>query len=634
MDFTQLLNQSPTASQSSQAVSARSASSAQTKSEPGEFFAVFKSSMQQASHQNQATRSDKPQAFQAPDKRAAGQAGPKLPSSDNQPSQAKAPVQSQAPVADKPEPQAASQAALETDESQPLTACQHSLPPEQETDDSQATTAVLEQPAPVVAPLPAKISSAELTELLFRQQIAGMGATQESSGTQPDEKPNASAAAVIPNQISQGAQVLAETTALEAVAAKEESGSSAQPVASADSDGQADAAQQAEHAATQAPSLAEQPTASGPDSANQIPADEQNNDPRHKSNPDADAIAQAEAAAALLASMVQTHGQLATPAAPATAETSSPVQAASGSERNPASEQAAVNVPAPVQNQSNDQQAQIQAEQQLRQAALQQLVRHQLGAQATGLAQLGARNSAAGGMRLEGFEALLKPDGEISQLLGKLVSTGTGAAGDAVEDTQAAPIQSDSHGAGQANLAWQQSAETTYGTQGQRVDAPHAASATAAATAPAELAEKFQLIRQLTDKIQLMQNARQQAIQLTLHPAELGRLSLRLQQESQQLHLQILTESPLAKDLIESQLPGLRQQLESQGLQLHQVTIDLHPDWSQAHQQAGHEQGRHPQPGHAGHGPAFSLDAEAGDESAPIETMLKTNDGSSVNTLA
>lgn len=633
MDFTQLLNQSPAAGQSSQAVSARSASPIQTKNEPGEFFAVFKNSLQQASHQRsrQATRTDKPPAFQAPDKRAGIQAESKLQASDHQTNQAEAPVQAQAPVADKPEPltatqtatqiatQTATQAAVQSAGSQPLTACQNSRLHQQETDE-EASAGLPEQTAPVAAALPAKISSAPLTELLFRQQLAGIGAPQERTEPQPDEKSPASAADVIANQIGEGAQ--ADTTALEAVRAEDESDSAAGPAGPE----QAAAARQTEQSA---PSGAEQPTASQPaaDSAAQAADD---SDAQQKTDQDADAIAQAEAAAAMLASLAQTHGPSAAPAAPSVGTARTPVQAVSSSDQRAASEQAAVNEPTPAQVQPQDQQAQLQAEQQLRKAALQQPGRHQPGGQAIGSAQLGA--SAGGGMRLEGLQAMLKPDGEISRLPDKLVNTG--AAEKAAQETEAAPIRSDSQGAGQANLAWQQNADTTYGTQGQRVDAPHAASAAAATTAPAELAEKFQLIRQLTDKIQLMQNARQQAIQLTLHPAELGRLSLRLQQESQQLHLQILTESPMAKELIESQLHGLRQQLESQGLQLHQVTIDLHPDWSQAHQQAGQEQGRQPQSGHAGHGPAFSLDSEARDESVTVETILKTNDGSSVNTLA
>lgn len=185
----------------------------------------------------------------------------------------------------------------------------------------------------------------------------------------------------------------------------------------------------------------------------------------------------------------------------------------------------------------------------------------------------------------------------------------------------------------------------SYTASGERLEfsAPADTSATQASRASAqtqtsELAERIALVRQLSDRIQLLHHARQRSIQLTLNPAHLGKVSLRLQQDAQQLQLHILTELPMAKELIESQIQQLRQQFQQQGLDLQQITIEVNPE-HQAFQESASDQ-QDPQAGQGNHhrqGPEFSLTgALTGPESleSPPITVNPFSDGAAVNTLA
>ncbi len=184
-----------------------------------------------------------------------------------------------------------------------------------------------------------------------------------------------------------------------------------------------------------------------------------------------------------------------------------------------------------------------------------------------------------------------------------------------------------------------QAQSQTYTAHGERhewsTQAAHASSTQSTQQAPSEFAERVSLVRQLSDRIQLLHAARQRSIELTLNPASLGKVSLRLQQEAQQMHLQILTELPLAKDLLESQLQQLRQQFQQQGLNLHQIQIEVRPDHqafqeqSSGRQQSGQQQAQR-------QGPEFDLiGALSGLSSeSPTATVNNYLDGAAVNTLA
>lgn len=104
------------------------------------------------------------------------------------------------------------------------------------------------------------------------------------------------------------------------------------------------------------------------------------------------------------------------------------------------------------------------------------------------------------------------------------------------------------------------------------------------------LIERFQITEQLSRQIRVLKSGEARTLQMTLEPAHLGKLSLRLHQEQHNIHLQILTESPMTRELLESQLQHLKQQFNLQGLDLHQVSVDVHPGWSESQQQSEPDQ--------------------------------------------
>lgn len=83
---------------------------------------------------------------------------------------------------------------------------------------------------------------------------------------------------------------------------------------------------------------------------------------------------------------------------------------------------------------------------------------------------------------------------------------------------------------------------------------------------------------QLGAKIRLMRLPDRHEFKLSLKPAELGKITLHLTQQEQQVKLHLLTETWVAKDLLESHVLQLKQQLQQQGLHLQQVVVECQPD--------------------------------------------------------
>lgn len=82
----------------------------------------------------------------------------------------------------------------------------------------------------------------------------------------------------------------------------------------------------------------------------------------------------------------------------------------------------------------------------------------------------------------------------------------------------------------------------------------------------------------LAEKIRLMRLVDRHELRLSLKPAELGKISLQLVQQEQQLKLCVFTETWVARDLLESHMAQLKQQLHQQGLHLQQVMVECNPD--------------------------------------------------------
>lgn len=90
-----------------------------------------------------------------------------------------------------------------------------------------------------------------------------------------------------------------------------------------------------------------------------------------------------------------------------------------------------------------------------------------------------------------------------------------------------------------------------------------------------ELDKRFQVFRQVEERLVLLRQQHQRELQLQLEPAQLGKLKLRLQQEGALFHLQIVAETPMVKELLDAQMQQLRQQFAAQGFTLDRVDVDV-----------------------------------------------------------
>jgi len=78
---------------------------------------------------------------------------------------------------------------------------------------------------------------------------------------------------------------------------------------------------------------------------------------------------------------------------------------------------------------------------------------------------------------------------------------------------------------------------------------------------------------QLENKIRWMNRVNISSAQLTLHPAELGTIEIKISTEDDQTKVSFLTNNVTTKEIIEASLPRLRDLLSSSGLQLEQSEV-------------------------------------------------------------
>lgn len=183
------------------------------------------------------------------------------------------------------------------------------------------------------------------------------------------------------------------------------------------------------------------------------------------------------------------------------------------------------------------------------------------------------------------------------------------------------------------NGFWPRANEITAATQPTRTDTRAEWMQASAEKVIHELGERFAIVKQLTQRMQFL-NQRDRSLELSLEPAHLGKLTMRLQQSAQQLSLQVFTEMPLAKDLIESHLQQLRNQLQAQGYDVQQIHVHLQSEqqFSQ-HSSSGQEQ-EFDQASSSGHFDLFQSEdifAEPELESDTVQAEPKSN--YQINTL-
>ena len=98
----------------------------------------------------------------------------------------------------------------------------------------------------------------------------------------------------------------------------------------------------------------------------------------------------------------------------------------------------------------------------------------------------------------------------------------------------------------------------------------------AAEHAPGTQASNLSLWSQaLAERIREMQQTRLHQLTLEVDSKDLGRVTLRVETESNQVRAMISTESEQARDILNRSAPQLRVQLASQGLELGQLSVDV-----------------------------------------------------------
>jgi flagellar hook-length control protein FliK len=100
------------------------------------------------------------------------------------------------------------------------------------------------------------------------------------------------------------------------------------------------------------------------------------------------------------------------------------------------------------------------------------------------------------------------------------------------------------------------------------------------------VAARFELVQQMGERIRLLHHQGAQEVRVSLNPAHLGQVDIHLTRHEGHYSLHMIAETPLAKELLESQLGQLKQHLGQQGLLLDQASVDLGGQPEQGQQSA------------------------------------------------
>ena len=102
---------------------------------------------------------------------------------------------------------------------------------------------------------------------------------------------------------------------------------------------------------------------------------------------------------------------------------------------------------------------------------------------------------------------------------------------------------------------------------------------------------------QLNERINLMLRQNIQVAEIRLDPAELGQMQIRVNLQQEQASVQFIVQQQHAKELLEQQMPRLRDMLQQQGIQLGEGQVQQQ---RQGDNQAGSRRDGHAGNGHAG----------------------------------
>lgn len=145
---------------------------------------------------------------------------------------------------------------------------------------------------------------------------------------------------------------------------------------------------------------------------------------------------------------------------------------------------------------------------------------------------------------------------------------------------------------------------------------------TPAASVQEQLKQSLNLLQQdaagqMRERVSLMLRQNIQVAEIRLDPAELGQMQIKINMQQEQASVQFIVQQSHAKELLEQQLPRLRDMLQQQGIQLAEGQV----------QQQQQQTGQHTAQQRATqHGQTLSGEADGSDMPQPTTVNVKVND--------
>jgi flagellar hook-length control protein FliK len=87
-----------------------------------------------------------------------------------------------------------------------------------------------------------------------------------------------------------------------------------------------------------------------------------------------------------------------------------------------------------------------------------------------------------------------------------------------------------------------------------------------------------QIVNQVTDHFSINRNLESGSVTLRLHPAELGELRMEIKVEQDNIKAHITTHNPQVQDILDRNIPKLREVLEQQGMNLEHIQVTVAAD--------------------------------------------------------
>ncbi|WP_024866524.1 flagellar hook-length control protein FliK [Butyrivibrio sp. FCS014] len=135
-------------------------------------------------------------------------------------------------------------------------------------------------------------------------------------------------------------------------------------------------------------------------------------------------------------------------------------------------------------------------------------------------------------------------------------------------------------------------------------------------------AQMENIIRQITDRITIMQGPEETSLELALHPASLGNVNVLLQSGKDGITAKFTAQNELVKEAVESQMVQLQQKFEEQGIKVTSIEITIASHAFEQNLEQGNEN-RDPSDaqGNKGTKPLRRINLSEVEEETPVEEM-------------